>query len=87
MLVQRFPSLTKPVTNIAASVGQRLRNIARECNEDFALASVVLSHRSSLAQDEPEVECKVLSKVAPTYPDLARKTNVLGAVNRNCARW
>ena len=30
-------SLTKPVTNIAASVGQRLRNIAREHNEDFAI--------------------------------------------------
>ena len=29
--------LTKRVTNIAASVGQRLRNIARERNEDFSL--------------------------------------------------
>jgi len=29
--------LTKRATNIAASVGQRLRNIARERNEDFAL--------------------------------------------------
>lgn len=29
--------LTKRVTNIAASVGQKLRNIARERNEDFAL--------------------------------------------------
>ena len=44
-------------------------------------ATVVLSHRSSLAQqDESEVERKVLSKVAPTYPDLARKTNIHGAV-------
>jgi hypothetical protein len=31
--------------------------------------SVVLSHRFSLAQqDAPEIERKVLSKVAPTYP-------------------
>ena len=43
--------------------------------------SVVLSHRFSLAQqDAPEIERKVLSKVAPTYPDLARKTNIHGAV-------
>jgi TonB family protein len=43
--------------------------------------SVVLFHRFSLAQqDESEVERKVLSKVAPTYPDLARKTNIHGAV-------
>ena len=43
--------------------------------------SVVLSHHSSLAQqDKSEVERKVLSKVAPTYPDLARKTNIHGAV-------
>jgi len=31
-------------------------------------------------QDEPPVTRKVLSKVAPTYPDLARKTNVQGVV-------
>jgi len=43
--------------------------------------SVVFSHRSSLAQqDQSEVERKVLSKVAPTYPNLARKTNIHGAV-------
>jgi TonB family protein len=42
---------------------------------------VVLSHRSSFAQqDESEVARKVLSKVAPTYPDLARKTNIHGTV-------
>jgi hypothetical protein len=29
--------MTKRVTNVAASVGQKLRNIARERNEDFAL--------------------------------------------------
>jgi TonB family protein len=43
--------------------------------------SVVLSHRFSFAQqDAPEIERKVLSRVAPTYPDLARKTNIHGAV-------
>jgi TonB family protein len=30
--------------------------------------------------EEPEVERKVVSKVAPIYPDLARKTNIHGAV-------
>lgn len=29
--------MSKPLTNIAASVGQRLRNLARDRNEDFAL--------------------------------------------------
>lgn len=44
-----------------------------------SLASIVFSHSSSLAQqDEPER--KVLNKVTPTYPDLARKTNIHGAV-------
>ena len=44
-------------------------------------ASVVFSHPSLFAQqDESEVERKVLSRVAPTYPDLARKTNIHGAV-------
>ena len=43
--------------------------------------SVVLSRRFSLAQqDAPEIERKVLSKVAQTYPDLARKTSIHGAV-------
>ena len=41
----------------------------------------VFSHRSLLAQqDQSEVERRVLSKVAPTYPNLARKTNIHGAV-------
>jgi hypothetical protein len=41
----------------------------------------VFSHRFLLAQqDQAEVERKVLSKVAPTYPNLARKTNIHGAV-------
>ena len=36
---------------------------------------------SSLAQhDQSVVERKVLSKVAPTYPNLARKTNIHGTV-------
>jgi TonB family protein len=47
----------------------------------FSSASVVLSHRSSFAQqNEPEVERQVLSKVAPTYPALARKANIRGTV-------
>ena len=47
----------------------------------FSSVSVVLSYRSSSAQQrEPEVERKVLSKVAPTYPALARKANIYGAV-------
>jgi|HubBroStandDraft_6_1064221.scaffolds.fasta_scaffold434481_2 protein TonB len=47
----------------------------------FSSAAIVLSHRCSFAQqEEPEVERKVVSKVAPIYPDLARKTNIHGAV-------
>jgi TonB family protein len=43
--------------------------------------NVVLSHRFSFAQqDESEGARKVLSKVTPTYPDLARKTNIHGTV-------
>ena len=45
----------------------------------FSSISVVLSY-SSAQQTEPEVERKVLSKVAPTYPALARKANIYGAV-------
>jgi len=43
----------------------------------FSSAAIALSHRCSFAQqEEPEVE----RKVAPIYPDLARKTNIHGAV-------
>jgi hypothetical protein len=48
--------------------------------------SVVLSYRSSFAQqDESEVARKVLSKVAPTCSDLARKTNIHGTVKLGSA--
>ena len=55
-----------------------------------ASASVVLSYRSSFAQqNEPEVERKVLSKVAPTYPALGPQGQHLWgreARSRNCVR-
>jgi TonB family protein len=44
-------------------------------------ASVLAVHNSSLAQQvKADDDRKVLTKVAPTYPDLARKTNIEGAV-------
>jgi TonB family protein len=47
----------------------------------LATVTVVLSGPSSWAQqDEPEVERKVVSKVAPVYPDLARKLKLRGVV-------
>ena len=46
----------------------------------FSSASIILSSRSSFAQQEPAVERKVQSRVAPVYPDLARKTNIHGIV-------
>jgi periplasmic protein TonB len=47
----------------------------------FSMAGVVLCGPFSIAQqDQPENPRKVLSRVAPTYPDLARRTNVHGVV-------
>jgi TonB family protein len=44
-------------------------------------AAVVLSKPFSLAQQsEPEVARKVVSKVAPAYPDLARRLKLHGVV-------
>jgi len=44
-------------------------------------AGIVLFQPFSLAQQgESEVGRKVLSRVVPTYPDLARRTNIHGAV-------
>ena len=46
-----------------------------------ATAAVVLSEPFSLAQQsEPEVVRKVVSRVPPTYPDLARRLNLHGVV-------
>lgn len=45
------------------------------------MAGVVVCGDSSVAQQEQaEAPRKVLSKVAPSYPDLARRTNVHGVV-------
>jgi TonB family protein len=47
----------------------------------FSTAGIVVSAPFSVAQrDQPEAERKVLSKVAPTYPELARRTNLHGVV-------
>jgi TonB family protein len=47
----------------------------------FSTAGVVLSDSFSVAQqDQPEAQRKVLSQVAPAYPELARRTNVHGVV-------
>jgi TonB family protein len=47
----------------------------------LSTAVVVFTHSSSFAQQgEPEAERRVLVKVVPKYPDLARKMNVHGVV-------
>jgi TonB family protein len=47
----------------------------------LATASIVLSGPFSWSQqDEPEVERKVVTRVAPVYPDLARKLKLRGVV-------
>jgi protein TonB len=47
----------------------------------FSTAGLVLCGPFSVAQrDQAEAERKVLSKVTPTYPDLARRTNIHGVV-------
>jgi TonB family protein len=44
-------------------------------------ASIVLPRpRSSAQQDEPDVLRKVVNKVAPVYPELARKLSLHGVV-------
>jgi len=47
----------------------------------FSTAVIVVTTSSSLAQQgEPEAERKILFRVVPKYPDLARKMNVRGVV-------
>ena len=44
------------------------------------LGAVVLSPSFALSQDQPEANRKVVSKVLPVYPDLARKMQISGTV-------
>ena len=47
----------------------------------FLIAGVVVSVPFSIAQDDPaQANRKLVNKVAPAYPDLARRTNVHGVV-------
>jgi TonB family protein len=47
----------------------------------FLIVGLVFSHRFSFAQpNEPEGARKVLTRVVPTYPELARRMNVWGIV-------
>ena len=55
------------------------RRIAVACVA-FGLGLVVLSHSLSCAQDQPGAERKVLNKVTPAYPDIARKLQLSGTV-------
>jgi TonB family protein len=45
-----------------------------------ATTAVLLSSPFSYAQDESTVERKVVTRVAPAYPDLARRLNLRGVV-------
>jgi TonB family protein len=44
------------------------------------LGAVVLSPSSALAQDQPEAKRKIVSKVLPVYPELARRMQSSGTV-------
>jgi TonB family protein len=44
------------------------------------LGVAVLSPSFALSQDQPEANRKVVSKVLPVYPDLARKMQISGTV-------
>jgi len=44
------------------------------------LGMIVFSPSFSSAQEQPESKRKVVSKVVPTYPELARKLQISGAV-------
>lgn len=47
----------------------------------FSAAGAVLPRSFSFAQQtQPEIRRKVVSRVVPAYPDLARRTNLRGAV-------
>ncbi len=44
------------------------------------LGAVVFSPSLALAQDQPEAKRKIVSKVLPVYPELARKMQISGTV-------
>lgn len=46
----------------------------------LVLGGVTLLQSPSLAQDQPEGARKIVSRVPPVYPDLARKMQLRGAV-------
>ena len=44
------------------------------------LGAVVFSPAFSLAQDQPEIKRTIVDRVAPVYPDLARRAQIHGTV-------
>jgi len=44
------------------------------------LGVVIFPPFSALAQDQPEAQRKIVSKVVPVYPELARKLQISGTV-------
>ena len=46
----------------------------------IVLGTIILSPSFSLAQDQPDVTRKIVSKVVPDYPELARKMQIIGTV-------
>jgi TonB family protein len=44
------------------------------------LGVVVLSPSFAFSQDQPDAKRKIVSKVAPVYPELARKMQISGTV-------
>ena len=46
----------------------------------FCLGTIVSSRYVSYAQDQPDVKRKIVSRVVPTYPELANKMQITGTV-------
>jgi len=46
----------------------------------IVLGTIVLSPSFSLAQEPPDVTRKIVSRVVPDYPELARKMQIIGTV-------
>ncbi len=51
----------------------------------IALGMVVFSPSFSLAQEQPETQRKLVSRVVPEYPELARKMQIAGTVRIEAA--
>lgn len=57
-----------------------MRRLVAVASLVLVLGTVVLNESRSLAQDQPEGTRKIVSRVPPVYPDLARRMQLRGTV-------